>query len=124
MWLLGLVTRTIDYLKYHWSKLVRIIDVLLYLIFKVILFSQKERKKEKEKNRIYENIWDTKYFTNVTIMFHSTLLKHISFSLYSETKHCGADKISHYSTHMYTKPHLKTFILPTSVSFQYQTYIQ
>ena len=32
VWLLGSVIRTIDYPNYRWSQLVRIIDVLLYLI--------------------------------------------------------------------------------------------
>jgi hypothetical protein len=62
-----------------------------------------------------------KCFTNV-IMFHSTLLKHISFSFNSNTERCDTDKVSHYSTHTHTHTHLTTFIAPVSVQFQYQRY--
>ena len=37
MWLLGSVIRTIGYPNYRWSQLVRIIDVLLYLLLRPLL---------------------------------------------------------------------------------------
>jgi len=95
-----------------------------YLIFKVILFSLQNKQKlvysgyrkmykisgpyflvaYKQKHSIRKYLGH-KYFTNLTMMFCPTLLKHISFSFYSEIELRDADKVSHYSTHIHKHTH-------------------